>query len=80
MHGASSCAGKSTRVEIGTASSSSAVGVLKSSAEGSPGESQASKPVDEGMSGMRSWIGCTSSAAAVVTMVKVSKPVSRPPA
>src|SRR5918993_864722 len=72
MQRGSSCAGEFTQVEIGTASSSSAFGAARSSADGSPGESQASKSSGSRMSSMRSWIGCTSSLAAVVMMVKVS--------
>jgi hypothetical protein len=73
MQRASSWAGEFTQVETGTASSSSAFGAVRSSADGSPGESQASKSFGSRMSGMRSWMGRTSSLAAVVMMVKVSR-------
>jgi hypothetical protein len=60
MQRGSSCEGEFTHVEIGTASNSSAFGADRSSAVGSPGENQASNWSGERMSGMRSWIGCTS--------------------
>jgi hypothetical protein len=68
-----------TRVDTGTASSSSARhGRSSASPPGRPTSSQASWSAGSRITGIRLWIGASSAFAAVVTMVQVSSGPSGP--